>query len=237
MFIIAAICGLNGAGCALASPNWFSAAPLSGRASKASDATAIRSNTNFRMESYSALQRALGLDGNFRVGIGRGAADDADLFVAILVAGDVDVLRIDVLGKSRNLVGPERIRPRHDADLVLQRHRDLGIRNSRATAVADEAEIGRTAFVGIVVIVAETRAAGPCRDRHDAGCGHDEDVRRETNRHLHSILRCGSRGPARHSTAENTERDSSTGPQAPRPARPRSSRARRVRSTRSASES
>src|SRR5262249_36474919 len=121
MLIMAAICGLNGAGCALASPNWFSAAPLSGRASKASDATAITTNVDFRMELYSALHRALGLDGNFRVGIGRGAADDADLFVAILVAGHLDVLGIDVPGKSRNLVGPQRVGPRHDADLVLQR--------------------------------------------------------------------------------------------------------------------
>src|SRR5215510_15985088 len=114
MLIMAAICGLNGAGCALASPNWFSAAPRSDDASVAKDATAIRSNTNFRMESYSALQRALGLDRNFRVGIGRGAADDAELLVAVLVAGDLHVLRIDVPGKSRHLVGPERIRSRHD---------------------------------------------------------------------------------------------------------------------------
>src|SRR5262249_6400112 len=52
-----------------------------------------------------ALQRAFGLDRNFRVGARRRTSDDADLLVAWLVARHINVFGINLLAEARNLVG------------------------------------------------------------------------------------------------------------------------------------
>src|SRR5262249_48658937 len=150
MFIRADICGLNGAGCALASPYSLSAAPGRDHTAPAmKTASASRSGNDFRCMvpplkfiPSNALQRALGLEGDFWIRIGHGPPDDTSLLVAILAARNLDVVRIGVGSEPRHLVGAERVRPRHDAEAVLERDGDFCIRNGRAGGIPDEAEIG-----------------------------------------------------------------------------------------------
>src|SRR5262249_21327541 len=56
-----------------------------------------------------ALQRAFGLDRNFRIGARRGTSDDAELLVAWLVARHFNVFGINLLAEARNLVGAEQV--------------------------------------------------------------------------------------------------------------------------------
>src|SRR5262249_31196404 len=77
-----------------------------------------------------ALQRAFGLDRNFRVGARRRTSDDAKLLVARLVAGDFNVFGIDLLAEARNLVGAEQVGARARTAAVVHAHGHLGVGHS-----------------------------------------------------------------------------------------------------------
>src|SRR5947209_5018082 len=119
MFMSALICGLNGAGSALGSPNAFCAAagPWVVRTIRpaashhpsfripdvlsVADAGAVAPGWLSRRAS-DPLQRALVLDGNFRICTGRRAPHDSQLPVAVLVALHLDVLGVDLLAEARH---------------------------------------------------------------------------------------------------------------------------------------
>src|SRR5215468_1256308 len=90
-----------------------------------------------------ALQRAFGLNRNFRVGARRGTSDDAELLVAWLVARHFDVFGVDLLAEAGNLVGAEQVGARDDTAAVLHTHGHLGVGNSGAVRIPHEAKIGR----------------------------------------------------------------------------------------------
>src|SRR5262245_1463389 len=115
------------------------------------------------------LHRAFGLDRDLGIGVRRGAAQHPHLLVALLLAGDLDLFRIDLLAEAGNAVGAERVGAGDHAAAILDRHRHLGVGNGRAVGVLDEAEIGGAFVLMVVVVVAETGAAGPQRRRQDAG--------------------------------------------------------------------
>src|SRR5262249_14850712 len=139
MLMSAAICGLNGAGSALGSPNGLSAAVRPDNAvSTANAVTAatmspamVRPRMVFRLltcsgltrnaqqccrsaELLDALQRAFGLDRDLRISVRRRASDDAQLLVARLVAGHLDVLGIDLFAEAGHLVSAEKVGARDD---------------------------------------------------------------------------------------------------------------------------
>src|SRR5215469_919532 len=137
-----------------------------------------------------ALQRAFGLNRNFRVGARRGTSDDAELLVAWLVARHFDVFRVNLLAEARNLVGAEQVSARDDAAAVLHAHGHLGVGDGGAVRVPHEAEIGRPFFLAVVVVVAEAGTPGPRGDRKGTGhckhrARHSSDA---TNRELHPVL-------------------------------------------------
>src|SRR5262249_57412484 len=74
-----------------------------------------------------ALQRAFGLDRNFRVGARRRTSDNAELLVTRLVAGDFNVFGINLLPEARNLVGAEQVGARHDTTALLHSHGHLSV--------------------------------------------------------------------------------------------------------------
>src|SRR4030095_13486539 len=82
-----------------------------------------------------ALQRAFGLDRNFRIGAGRRTPDDAELLVTWLVARDFNVFGINLLAEARNLVSAEQVCARDDTAAVLHSHRHLGVGNGGAIGV------------------------------------------------------------------------------------------------------
>src|SRR5207244_11739452 len=114
-----------------------------------------------------ALQRAFGLDRDLRLrGRRHRAAEHAGLPVAVLLAGDLDVVEGDLLAEAGHLVGADRVGARDHAAALLDRDRHLGVGYGCALAVLDEAEIGRSLIRVVVVVIAESRAARP-RDRRD----------------------------------------------------------------------
>src|SRR5215831_9317688 len=137
-----------------------------------------------------ALQRAFGLDRNFRVGARRRTSDDAELLVTRLVAGDFNVFGINLLAEARNLVGAEQVGARDDTAAVLHSHGHLGVGNGGAVRVAHEAEIGRPLLLAVVVVVAEAGTSRPRGDRKDTGhCKHSAHYPFDTpNRELHPVL-------------------------------------------------
>src|SRR6476469_154655 len=149
----APICGLNGDGSALGSPNGLCAAVRSDNTATDAIMTTptMPAMTGPRMSFASlfarrsrvaldALQRAFRLDRDLRIAARRGTSDDAQLLVARLVAGDLDV---------------------------------LGIGDGGAARVPDETEIGRPFLFAIIVIIAEARTSGPRGERN--GTGYRED--------------------------------------------------------------
>src|SRR5712692_5733348 len=141
MLMRAAICGLKGAGSALGSPNWLWAQAWSdGPMTVAKAANAINGNVKTRMElpfisrhlvwwTLDPLQRALGLDRDLRIGARRRTPDDAKLLVAGLIARHFDVLGVDLVAKTGDFIGSQKVRARHDGNPVLWRHADLGVGN------------------------------------------------------------------------------------------------------------
>src|SRR5207247_8732274 len=90
-----------------------------------------------------ALQRAFGLDRDFRVGVRRPhASQRPELLVALLVARDLDVPRIDVLAEPRHLVGAERVGARDDPAAILDPHGHLRIGHGYSVGVLPEVEVG-----------------------------------------------------------------------------------------------
>src|SRR5262245_60466809 len=136
------------------------------------------------------LQRAFGLDRNFRVGARRRTSDDAELLVAWLVARDFNVFGINLLAEARNLVGAEQVRARDDAAAVLHSYGHFGVGNGGAVRVPHEAEIGRPLLLAVVVVVAEAGTARPRGDRKSTGhCEHRAHHPSDTpNRELHPVL-------------------------------------------------
>src|SRR5262249_10887081 len=94
-----------------------------------------------RMGRLDALQRALGLDRYLRIVARRRPANHAQLLVTLLVAGDLDVLGIDVLTETRYFVGAKQVGARDHAAAVLHADGHLGVGNGGAARVADESEI------------------------------------------------------------------------------------------------
>src|SRR5262249_32539240 len=215
MVMSAAICGLNGAGSALASPNGLSAAVrpdnAANTASAVTAATKVpamgRPRMTFRLlicsglmrkaqpccrsaEPLDALQPAFGLDRDLRISARRRASDDAQLLVARLVAGHLDVLGIDLFAEAGHLVSAEKVGARDDTAAILHCHGHLGVGNSGAVGVPHEAEIGRTFLLAVVVIVAEAGTSRPRGERN--GAAHREDRARHPpatpNRGIHPIL-------------------------------------------------
>src|SRR5262249_47533064 len=108
-----------------------------------------------------ALQRALGLNRNSRVGARRGTSDDAELLIAWLVARHFDVFGVNLLAEARNLVGAEQVGARDDTAAVLHTHGHLGVGNSGAVRIPHEAKIGRPFLLAVVVVIAEAGTPGP----------------------------------------------------------------------------
>ena len=137
-----------------------------------------------------ALQRAFGLNRNFRVGARRGTSDDAELLVAWLVARHLNVFGVNLLAEARNLVGAEQVGARDNAAAVLHAHGHLGVGDSGAIRVPHEAEIGRPLLLAVVVVIAEAGTPGPRGDRKGAGhCKHRARHSSDTpNRGLHPVL-------------------------------------------------
>src|SRR5262249_56114182 len=79
-----------------------------------------------------ALQRAFGLDRNFRIGARRRTPDDAELLVTWLVARDFNVFGINLLAEARNLVSAEQVGARDATAAVLHSHRHLRVGNGGA---------------------------------------------------------------------------------------------------------
>src|SRR5262245_56021258 len=214
MVMSAAICGLNGAGSALGSPNGLSAAVRPDNAASTANAVTaatmapamVRPRMAFRLlicsgltrnaprcrsgELLDALQRAFGLDRDLRVGARRRSPDDAQLLVAWLVAGHLDVLGIDLFAEAGHLVSAEKVGARDDTAAILHRHGHLGVGNGGAVGVAHEAEIGRTFLLAVVVVVAEAGTSRPHGERN--GAAHREDRARHPpatpNRRVHPGL-------------------------------------------------
>src|SRR5262249_13588442 len=111
--------------------------------------------------SGAALHDAFGLDRNLRVRRRQPAAQRALLLEAFLLAGDLDVLRVDLLAEAGHLVGTERVRTSDHAAAVLYRHGHLSVRHGGAARVLDEAEIGRALVLAWIVVVPETRSSRP----------------------------------------------------------------------------
>src|SRR5215831_5885492 len=137
-----------------------------------------------------ALQRAFGLDRNFRVGARRRTSDDAELLVTWLVARDFNVFGINLLAEARNLVGAEQVGARDDTAAVLHSHGHLGVGNGGAVGVPHEAEIGRPLLLAVVVVVAEAGTPRPRGDRKGTGhCEHRAHRPSDPpNRELHPVL-------------------------------------------------
>src|SRR5262249_48511166 len=141
--------------------------------------------------SLDALQRAFGLDRNFRVGARRRTSDDAELLVARLVARGFNVFWIHLLAQTRNLVGAEQVGARDDTAAVLHSHGHLGVGNGGAVRVPHEAEIGGSLLLlAVVVVVAEAGAARPRGDRKGTGhCKHRAHHPSDApNPELHPVL-------------------------------------------------
>src|SRR5436190_524896 len=140
--------------------------------------------------ALAALQRAFRLDRDLRIAARRRTSDDAQLLVARLVAGDLDVFGIDLLAESWNFVGAEKVGTRNDAAAIFHSHGHLGIGDGGAARVADETEIGRPFLFAVVVVIAESRTSGPRCDRN--GTGYREDGARHPahtpNRGTHPAL-------------------------------------------------
>src|SRR6516164_384434 len=146
--------------------------------------------TRHAIPTLDALQRALGLNRNFRVGARRGTSDDAELLVAWLVARHFDVFGVNLLAEARNLVGAEQVGARDDAAAVLHAHGHLGVWDSGAVRVPHAAEIGRPFLLAVVVVIAEARTARPCGARKGTGhCEHRAHHPSDTpSRELHPVL-------------------------------------------------
>src|SRR5215468_9389072 len=137
-----------------------------------------------------ALQRAFGLDRNFRVGARRRTSDDAQLLVTWLVARDFNVFGINLLAEARNLVGAEQVGARDNTAAVLHSHGHLGVGNGGAVRVPHEAEIGGSLLLAVVVVVAEAGTSRPRGDREGTGdCKHCARHSSHTpSRDLHPVL-------------------------------------------------
>src|SRR6478609_4962118 len=182
----ALICGLNGAGSALGSPNGLCAAVRSDNTATDAIMTAptMPAMTGPRMSFASSfarlsrvaldtLQRAFRLDRDLRIAARRGTSDDAQLLVARLVAGDLDVFGIDLLAEAWNFVGAEKVGARNDAAAIFYSHGHLGIGDGGAARVPDETEIGRPFLFAIIVIIAEARTSSPRGERNGTGYRQD----------------------------------------------------------------
>src|SRR5215467_9110117 len=137
-----------------------------------------------------ALQRAFGLDRNFRIGARRRTSDDTELLVTWLVARDFNVFGINLLAEARNLVRAEQVGARDDAAAVLHAHGHLGVGNGGAARVPHEAEIGRPFLLAVVVVITEAGTPGPRGDRKGTGhCEHRAHHPSDTpSRELHPVL-------------------------------------------------
>src|SRR4029453_815620 len=141
-----------------------------------------------------ALQRAFGLDRDFWVGVRRPhASQRPELLVALLVAGDLDILRIDVLAEPGHLVGAERVGARDDTAAILDSHSHLCIGHRCAVGVLPEAKLGGPFLFAVVVVVAESCAARPQSSRQDArhANAHACDRRAPTWEFHHCLLMAG----------------------------------------------
>src|ERR1700722_16466365 len=82
------------------------------------------------------------------------------LDVAVLGAGNGDLVGIDVLAEPGNLVDAHDVGARHQRTAILQRRSDLGVGHAWPVDLAHKAEIRRTVVAGIGVVLAEADAAG-----------------------------------------------------------------------------
>src|SRR5262245_27838627 len=133
------------------------------------------------MDGLLALQPALGLDRLHRLALGQGIAEHAHLLVALLRAGDRDVVGTHVLLEAVHPVGAGRVGAGDERQAVLVARGHLGVAHRHAARVLDEAEVAR-ALVGIVLVrlavAARARAA-----RRQRGSERQED--QETRGSLH----------------------------------------------------
>src|SRR5262249_23304057 len=136
------------------------------------------------------LQRAFRLDRDLRIAARRRTSDDAQLLVARLVTGDLDVFGIDLLAESWNFVGAEKVGTCNDAAAIFHSHGHLGIRDGGAARVADETEIGRPFLFAVIVVIAESRTSGPRGDGKGTGHGKDRAAHpfNLPNREIHPVL-------------------------------------------------
>src|SRR3954453_15008891 len=123
--------------------------------------------------SGAALHHAIGLDRDLGIGRRQVAPQNTVLLVARLLAGDLDIVRTDLLAEARILIGAKCVGARHHAAAVLHGYGHFRIRNGGAGAILHEAERGGPFILARIVVVAEARAAGPQRGRHDTQ-GNDQ---------------------------------------------------------------
>src|SRR6516165_9192105 len=111
-----------------------------------------------------ALESAFGLDRDFRIGARGGAPHDTRLLVTLLVAGNLDVLRVNIGAEPRHLIGAERVGARDHSAVILDSHGYLRAGNSGAVRVPDESEIGGSGLRTRIVVSPEPGAARPSGD-------------------------------------------------------------------------
>src|SRR5262249_34512121 len=126
-----------------------------------------------RAPSGAALHQAVSLDGDPGIRWRQVAPQHAGLLVALLLAGNLDVVGADFLAEAGNLVGAKRIGAGDHAAAVLHADGHLGVGHGGAGAVLHKAEIRRAFVLAGIVVVAEAGAAGPQGGRHDTQ-GNDQ---------------------------------------------------------------